>query len=255
MDSSTSALIWSASIVFLLQPMIFKSASSSFWFIAASCGCKPPLIIFQLTAYNDLLKCMLHYCMAAGCVRIMLLALAAKQTNKLPFPWPEWRMHSVCPAIMCIWKQHVVYETRLCFFHGIYFLIFSSTSSSLHEVIPQLWTTFWTSALQDNKQFLRVFTLLFRVEKWTKIQLFHHFLCPNLAVVPEIFLVSALFIVSVCYMYTTGFEINNPAIAVSWTTLSQSITSNWFDSWVLMLSWKMILKLFSFQGNPSLLFK
>lgn len=38
-------------------------------------------------------------------------------------------------------------------------------------------------------------------------------------------LVSALFIVSVCYLYTTGFEINNLSIIVLWTCQLETVSA------------------------------
>lgn len=95
--------------------------------------------------------------MAAGCVRILNCLFAS---NKLPFTWREWRMHtSICPSIMCIWKEHVVNETK----HS-YFCIISASVWSVFYVYGwnfiflkcQTSHSGWEGAFQDNSPFLCV---------------------------------------------------------------------------------------------------
>lgn len=60
------------------------------------------------------------------------------------------------------------------------------------------------------------------------------------------FLVSALFIVSVCYLYTTGFEINNLAIIVVYTSKQLANTSSWKEVWDLFF---VVLPEYNTQEN------
>lgn len=64
-------------------------------------------------------------------------------------------------------------------------------------------------------------------QRWKSEQnaFLYHFVYPNSVDIQEMFLVSVLFIVSVCYLYTTGFEINNLAIIVLGTNHFQPITT------------------------------
>lgn len=128
-------------------------------------------------------------------------------------------LHNVFLEIPCCLRDQTLY-----FYSFILLSIFGQPPVSLrrHDYVDRAICRFkyqtslleWEGASQDNTPFLCMF-VAFHEWKSERQQDFVSHIYPY-SVEHKMFLVSALFIVSVCYLYTAGFEINNLAIISLW---------------------------------------
>lgn len=172
------------------------------------------------------------------CCTVFSLQQPNGRPNKLPLPWQEMKdaylclsLHNVYLEVTCFTRPNMFISSS-AFWPVSYILTRNCVILFLivcYQGSLQLWMILSSSSVRllsvggrvhsrTRPHFCVYLSYFPGAEKWAKTSFWVTWFDPYSVAIQKMFLVSELFIVSVCYLYTTGFEINNLVIMVLWTT-------------------------------------